>query len=627
MFLSADTTERKSPMHLLALGALGIVFGDIGTSPLYAVQECFAHGLTPEPDNILGVISLIFWSITMVVSLKYCFIMMRAGNKGEGGILALMALARSGGRHKRQGLSGIMLIGLCGAALFFGDSMITPAISVLSAVEGLNIAAPQMHEFILPITVMILVLLFLFQSQGTQRVGAYFGPIMVLWFFVIGIVGLRAIIQEPQILAAVNPYYALKLVTTHGWLAFSVMGAALLCFTGAEALYADMGHFGPKPIRYAWFGLVMPGLMLNYFGQGALLIAKPEAASNPFYLMVPSEFTLSMVGLAALATVIASQAMISATFSVVQQAMQLDFLPRFTVRHTSAREYGQIYIPQINWLLCAAVVLLVILFRSSGALANAYGFAVVGTILAGSILVYSVMRNVWHWSRALSVLVIAPFLVVDTTFFATAAAKIPDGGWLPLCIGLVIFTVFITWRQGRDIIRANRHTRSRQLEAFIASVKPEAPLRVSGTAVYLSSIRGLMSPAMASNLRHNKVLHERVIALTLVTEGEPRVPDEHRVTITTLGKGFWQVVLHYGFMERPDLINDLQTYLLADCPFDMKETSFFIGHDIFVEGEHAMRPQWRKQLFLWLANHAEDASSYFRIPTEHVVKLGVQIEV
>ncbi len=621
-------TEKKSPQAMLALAALGIVFGDIGTSPLYAMQECFAHGLPPDPVNVFGITSLIFWSLTIVVSLKYVLIVMRADNRGEGGILALMALATSGARRKRNGrVSLIALIGLCGASLFFGDSIITPAISVLSAVEGLNVAAPHMQELVLPLTVLILLMLFLFQSKGTQMVGNYFGPIMVVWFVVLGALGLRSIVANPAILAAVNPAYALDIVFHHGWMSFVILGAVLLAFTGAEALYADMGHFGLKPIRMAWVGVVMPALLLNYFGQGALLLANPEAISNPFYLLVPKELMLWMVGLAAMATVIASQAVISGTFSVVQQAMHLDFLPRFTVRHTSAQEFGQIYMPQINWLLCCGVLLLVVLFRSSGALANAYGFAVAGTMFSTALLVYSVARNIWRWPWLLSVAVLGFILAVDLMFFISATLKIPDGGWLPLGIGAAMLTIFITWRQGRDVVRAHRRIRSRRLEAFLETVTPDRPLRVLGTAVYLFSLRSLMPSALTSNLHHNKVLHDRVIILTIVTEEEPRVPDENRITVQAMGKGMWQVELHYGFMERPDVVKDLETYLMADCPLNLNETSFFIGHDVFVEGTHSLRPQWRGKLFLWMSNHAVDAYEYFRIPPDMVVELRVQVEV
>ena len=625
--MNSDAESNHNNTRSLTIGALGIVFGDIGTSPLYAVQECFAHGLEATRENILGVISLIFWGLMIIVSLKYIFIVMRANNRGEGGILALTAMAMGGARRQGLGLRIIVLIGLFGAALFFGDSMITPAISVLSAVEGLNIAAPQLQPFILPIAAIILVCLFLFQRLGTKQVGGHFGPVMLVWFLVIGIMGLQSIIARPQILEALNPVHALSLIAAHGLVGSAVLGAVLLAFTGAEALYADMGHFGRKPIRNAWFLVVLPTLLLSYFGQGALLIDQPTAVANPFYLLVPPEFMLSMVGLAALATVIASQSVISGTFSLVQQAMQLDYLPRFNIQHTSEDTAGQIYIPQINWLLCFMVLLLVVLFRSSGALSNAYGFAVAGTMLSTTILVFSVARNVWHWKLWATALLMCPLLAIDSMFFLTATAKIPDGGWLPLIIGIGVFTIFMTWKQGRAVVRNHRRITSRKLESFLIDLAPDHPVRVEGTAIYLSSVRFVVPQALLSNLRHNKVLHDRVIILNVRSEEEPRVPDEQRVTVKHLGKGFWQVVMYYGFMERPDVVNDLQTYLLADCPIDMTETSFFIGHDMFVEGLHPLKPFWREKLFLWLSNHAAAAFQYFRIPTEQVVELGIRIEV
>lgn len=619
--------DKKTPTSVLALGALGIVFGDIGTSPLYALKECFAHGLTPEPESVLGVLSLIFWGLVIIVSIKYLFIVMRAHNKGEGGILAITALAISGARRRGLGTFGITIIGLAGAALFFGDSILTPAISVLSAVEGLSVVEQQFSAYVLPLSVLVLVLLFVFQSHGTAKVGGLFGPVMIIWFVVIGGLGLQSIIARPDILQALNPLYGLALIMEHSWLSFVVLGAVLLAFTGAEALYADLGHFGLKAIRVAWFFVAMPGLVLNYFGQGALLLADPSATSNPFYLMVPKEWLVPMIGLATLATVIASQAVITGAFSLVQQAMQLDYLPRFKVRHTSATEYGQIYIPEINWVLCFGVLMLVFLFRDSNSLANAYGFAVAGTMLCTTLLVYSVVRNNWNWAIVPSLVMVAPFLAIDTALFVTAALKIPDGGWLPLVTGAMVFVIFLTWRQGRDVVRTYRRTISRRLDAFINDLRPGEPARVTGTGVYMSSIKGIVPQALVSNLQHNKVLHERVLILTILTEDEPRVPEENRADIKQLEQGFWQVTLHYGFMETPNIRRDIETYLLADCPLAMTDTSFFIGRDIFVNGAHSLRPMWRNQLFLWLSNNATTAFEYFNIPTSRVVEVGIQIEV
>ncbi|NTU76686.1 MAG: potassium transporter Kup, partial [Alphaproteobacteria bacterium] len=477
------------------------------------------------------------------------------------------------------------------------------------------------------LSVAVLLPLFVFQSGGTKRIGNAFGPIMVLWFLTIGALGLRAILAAPEIWHAVNPIYAVDLIVAHSGLAASIFGAVLLVFTGVEALYADMGHFGLSPIRRAWFALVMPCLLLNYLGQGALLLARPEAASNPFYLLAPPDLLVPMILLASAATVIASQAVISGAFSIVQQAVQLDILPRLSIKHTSASEVGQIYVPRMNWLLCAGVLLLVVMFRTSGSLAHAYGFAVAGTMLATTILVFTVLRYGRHWSWGRVMLVMLPFLVVDLTFFTLALAKIPEGGWLPLCLGAVVCLIFMTWRDGREVVRAHRRGRGQKLEAFLATLADDHPPRVRGTAVYLTRVCGMMPMALTSNLRHNKVLHERVIIVTVLAEEEPRVPEEDRATIQNLGKNFWKVGLHYGFMERPDVVRDLQTYLLVDCPLDISETSFFLGHDIFVEGAHPLKPRWREKLFLWLSNHEEEAARYFRIPPSKVVEMGVQVEV
>ncbi len=623
------TTENghKNRTGVLALGALGVVFGDIGTSPLYAMQECFTHGLEPVAENILGVTSLIFWAVMIVVTIKYVFIVMRANNRGEGGILALMSLASSGARKRGAMGKAVAIVGMCGASLFFGDSIITPAISVLSAVEGIKVVDPEAGDLVLPVSIGILFALFLFQKHGTQKVGNYFGPIMVVWFTVLAVLGGRQIAENPQILAAANPFYALQLISNHGTLALIILGAALLAFTGAEALYADMGHFGIRPIRYAWLGLVMPSLAINYFGQGALLLADPAAAHNPFYMLAPENLRMPMIGLAAAATIIASQAVISGTFSVVKQAMQMDYLPRFEVQHTSEHERGQIYIPQINWLLCAGVLFLVLMFRSSGALAEAYGFAVAGSMLVDTLLVYSVARAVWHWPFPVAIGVFGMFLAIDIAFFTAATIKIPDGGWLPLIIGVGIFTVFLTWREGREIVRSVRRSRGRKMSSFLDTLTPERPVRVAGTAVYLSSVRSFMPQAMISNLHHNRVLHQRVIVLTIVTEEDPRIEEAARVNYESIGEGIWQATLHYGFMEIPNVMRDLAKHLPKECRVDPKTISFFIGRDKFVEGSHPLRPRWREKLFLWLSNHATEAFEYFRIPAARVVELGVQIKV
>jgi KUP system potassium uptake protein len=627
--MSANTTspDKKTSLAVLSVGALGVVFGDIGTSPLYAIKECFAHGLTLEPANILGVLSLIFWGLVVIVSIKYLFIVMRADNKGEGGILALTSLAINSARRHGLQVGAITIIGLCGAALFIGDSALTPAISVLSAVEGIAIIENSLSAYVLPLAVLILVLLFMFQKHGTALVGKLFGPVMIVWFVTIGMLGLNAILRQPDVLQALNPMWGLVLIKEHSWLSFAVLGAVLLAFTGAEALYADLGHFGLKAIRIAWFFAAMPGLVLNYFGQGALLLTDPSAASNPFYLLAPKELLVPFIVLATLATVIASQAVITGAFSIVQQAMQLDFLPRFNVRHTSATEVGQIYIPEINWVLCFCVLVLVFLFRDSNALANAYGFAVVGTMLCTTLLVYTVVRHQWNWLIVPALVLIAPFLAIDAAMFITVLLKVPHGGWVALLTGVIAFVVFITWRQGRDVVRTYRRTISRRLDAFIHDLRPDHPVRVPGTAVYMSSLKGVVPQALMSNLQHNKVLHERVFILTIITEEDPRVPEEGRAIIKPLDQGFWQITLHYGFMETPNIRRDLDTYLLADCPMQLTETSFFIGRDIYVGGAHSLKPVWRNQLFLWLSNNATAAMNYFNIPASRVVEVGIQIEV
>ncbi len=636
-----NQSHEQRHIGKLALGALGVVFGDIGTSPLYAVQECFAHGLTPEPANILGVISLIFWGLTIVVSIKYALIVMRADNHGEGGVFSLLALAIRAVRRTQEQAEDqaaaekkdhaliwrIMLIGMFGAALFFGDSMVTPAISVLSAVEGLNVIDSDLASFVMPIAIAILIALFVMQRFGSQKIGNSFGPIMVGWFSCLAILGVRSIVHQPQIMQALNPVYAITLIFHHGWFSFAILGAALLAFTGGEALYADMGHFGLKSIRLAWYGLVMPALTINYLGQGALILAHPDAVSNPFYLLVPQGMMIPMIVLSSVATVIASQAVISGTFSIVRQAIQMDYLPRFSVVHTSALEQGQVYLPKVNLFLCLSVVMLVLLFRSSSALAGAYGFAVGGAMLVDTLLTAFVARNVWRWMSGLVALVFLPLLVFDITFFTTAAAKIPDGGWLPLSVGIIVMTIFVTWKQGRAILHTMREGRHERLESFVANLSPEWPQRSPGTSIYLAPTTSVVPQALSSSFHRNQILRESIIILQIDKEDQAHIAEEHQATIHALGHGVWQVVLHYGFMERINVAGDLRNHMRRYTQIDFDNTTYFVGRSIFVEGPHVLKPHWRKGLFLWLANNVEEEFDYARMPSEQLVQIGTQVEV
>ena len=636
----AHSTDTKNHTRKLALSALGVVFGDIGTSPLYAVQQCFAHGLTPEPTNIVGVISLIVWGLTIVVSLKYVLLIMRADNNGQGGVFSLLALTLRALRRDAAEDKGkkdekrehtliwrIMLIGMFGAALFFGDSIVTPAISVLSAVEGLDVAAPHLHDFVMPIAIAILITLFILQRFGSQRIGNSFGPIMVGWFSCLAVLGFFAILKAPVILYALNPLNALRLIVSHGWLSFSILGAVLLAFTGGEALYADMGHFGLKPIRLGWYCLVMPSLVINYMGQGALILADPTAVSNPFYLSVPTLLIVPMIVLAAVATVIASQAVISGTFSLVRQAIQMEYLPRFSVVHTSSLEQGQVYLPRVNLLLCLCVVMLVLIFRSSDALAGAYGFAVGGAMLIDTLLAAYVARHAWHWSEPVVAIIFAPFLIFDITFFTTATAKIPEGGWLPLGVGLIILTIFTTWKEGREIVRAMRENGHKRLETFVAGLESDRRRRPKGTSVYLAPTHDFVPPALTSALKRYQIMRENIVVLTITKEDEPHVPEQYRAKIHPLGKGFWQVSLRYGFIDRPNVATDLRQQMMRFSEVDMENLTFFVGRSIFVKGTHKMTPPWRKDLFLWLANSVEEEYDYSHMPSEQLVQIGAQIDV
>jgi KUP system potassium uptake protein len=614
-----------SPRRALLVGALGVVYGDIGTSPIYTLRECLraANGNTAEV--IFGLLSLIFWSLTIVVTAKYVLFVMRADNDGEGGIIALLGLAAHSEANQRRRIA-ILLFGLAGAALFYGDGMITPAISVLSAVEGLKVATPSLADYVVPIAVIVLIGLFVVQRWGSARIGAYFGPVMALWFGALAIAGLVEVIKGPNILFALNPLYGLRFVASHGWPGFLALGSVFLALTGAEALYADMGHFGRESIRLDWFGIVLPALILNYFGQGALVLAHPEALESPFFLLFPSWLLYPMTLLATLATVIASQAVISGAFSLSQQAMQLSLLPRLDVHQTSEEAIGQVYVPQINWLLMICVIGLVLSFRSSDALASAYGIAVVSTMLITTALLAIVARRLWNWSLALTIGVIGFFLVVDLAFFAANVVKIPDGGWFPLLVGAIAFTLMSTWRRGRQIILERMSEDNLPLDRFIANLNPEAYPRVKGTAIYLAARHDAVPYALTDNLRHNQVLHQRIFLLTVITERAPHVPDTERVTLEQLGKGIARLTVHLGFADSPALPPVLEANY-DRLQINVNESSFFLGRETPVPTTRPDLSLWREKLFAFMTRNAVSASDYFQIPPKRVVELATQVEL
>ena len=616
----------------LTLAALGIVYGDIGTSPLYAVKETFnpRHGIPLGTETILGGLSTIFWSLMLVVSVKYVWVIMRADNRGEGGIMALLALASSAVREHPAWRTPVLIAGLLGASLFFGDAVLTPAISVLSAVEGLKIGTSAFTHYVVPISMGVLIALFLFQRHGTATVGKMFGPITLTWFLALAASGVYGILQHPGILLAINPMHALTFLTQHGFASFAVLGAVLLAFTGAEALYADMGHFGRGPIRATWFGLVMPALLLNYFGQGALLAVNPDTVANPFYLLLPQWALYPMVVLATAATVIASQAVISGTYSVTRQATQLNFLPRMNTVQTSAGQIGQIYMPGVNWLLLVFILAAVVGFGSSSNLAAAYGVAVTGTMMADTFLVFFVMLLIWRFSLVTCLALIGLFLTVDLAFFSSSLLKVMDGGWFPLALGSVMFMVLLTWRRGRaDLLDALREY-ALPLEQFLQSVFIEPPVRVDGTAIFLTAAPEVVPHALLHNLKHNKVLHERLVFLTVKVRDIPWVPPSERVSVQPLGNNCWRVLLYYGFMDRPDVPQALTELCPANgLRFDMMETSFFLTRDrvIPVPGKHDRMAPWRERLFAAMMRNARSVVEYFNIPVNRVIELGTQIEI
>jgi KUP system potassium uptake protein len=619
--------SRKALLGL-SLAALGVVYGDIGTSPLYALKECFApeYGIRPSPENVLGVLSLIFWSLNFVVSLKYLAVIMRADNRGEGGIMALLALL-----HPQRDLAGrrrvLILFGLFGAALLYGDGVITPAISVLGAVEGIGVASPSLSGWVIPVlAALILIGLFWVQSSGSARVGAVFGRVMLVWFGSIALLGIRGILLHPNVLRAIDPRRAIEFVSRDGLRGFLILGAVVLVVTGGEALYADMGHFGKRPIRLAWFAVVLPALVLNYFGQGGMLIANPATATNPFYGLVPAWGLYPMVVLATAAAVVASQALISGAFSLTRQAVQLGYSPRVTIQHTSQTEIGQIYLPGVNRTLGIACILLVLGFRNSGNLASAYGIAVTGTMTITTVLFCAVARERWNWSTGRVVGVGALFLAVDLSFLGANLVKIAKGGWFPLVVALAVFCLMTTWKRGRSILTQILRETSLPIQLFLQDISRKKPQRVQGTAVFMTSDRGGTPVVLLHHLKHNKVLHEKVLIMSIEGEEIPQVRAEDRVELRDLGEGFYEVVGHYGFMESPDipaLLESLEARGLRAKPI---ETSFFLGRETLLPSGHSRLARWRKKLFIVMARNAQTATVFFNLPPNRVVELGAQIQ-
>jgi KUP system potassium uptake protein len=624
---TADS-ETRARFSTLTLGAIGVVYGDIGTSPLYAIKQTFgAQAVPPTEENVLGILSLMFWSLILVVSIKYAGFIMRADNKGEGGIMALTALAQRSVRSSQRARWWIVVLGLFGASLFFGDGVITPAISVLGAVEGLEVVAPHLNHFVVPIAAVIVFILFAFQNRGTGRVGAVFAPVMSLWFVVLAVLGGWHIAEHPGVLRAISPYYAIEFFAHEHWVAFFALGTVVLCITGAEALYADMGHFGKKPIRISWFGLVLPALVLNYFGQGALLIANPAAAANPLYRMVPPSLLIPMIVLATAAAVIASQAVISGAFSVTREAIQLGYLPRMEVRHTSKETRGQIYLPWINRMLLVLTLAVVIGFRSSDNLGAAYGIAVVGTMTIDSILVMIIFRRMWHWSKPRVALVGSMFLIVDAAFLTANADKVEHGGWFPLVLGAVIFTMMATWRRGRELVIREIRQSGLALEPFISSIAAHPPLRVPGTAVFLTANLDAVPHALLHNLKHNKVLHERNVLLTVEVLETPTAEDDERVAIENLDDNFYKLTLRFGFAEDPDVPDTIESIQACGLPFDLMDTTFFLSRESIVATDRPGMARWRDKLFVFMQRNATPATAFFQIPGNRLVELGTQVEI
>lgn len=620
-------SENKQSTGALTLAAIGVVYGDIGTSPLYTLRECLSGelGFGIEQQSVFGFLSLIFWLLILVVSLKYISYVMRADNAGEGGILTLMSIA---GRHTSAKTTALILIlGLIGGSFFYGEVVITPAVSVMSAIEGLEIAAPSLEVFIIPISIAVLTLLFLIQKHGTELVGKLFGPVMLLWFLLLAVLGINSILQHHSVLQAINPWYALNFFLHYKMVSFFALGAVVLSVTGVEALYADMGHFGKLPIRIAWFSVVLPSLVLNYFGQGALLLAHPEAIKNPFFLLAPQWALIPMLVLATLATVIASQAVISGVFSLTRQGVRLGYLPPMRIIHTSENESGQIYIPVVNWILYFAVVVVIISFKHSSNLAAAYGIAVTGTMILTTLLSCTVARKNWHWSLFIVLPIGLLFLCIDVPLFSANLIKLLSGGWLPLTLALIMFIIFITWKSERFRALRKMHEHGNSLEAMINSLEKHPPVRVPGTAVYMTRVQNIIPFALLHNLKHNKVLHERIVLLTLKTEDAPYVHNVHRVTIEQLSPTFWRVVANYGWREVPNMEDIFYRCGLEGLNCRMMETSFFMSNESLILGKRPWYLRLRGKLFLALYRNALRAPDQFKIPPNRVIQLGTQIEI
>ncbi len=620
--------QPSKGLAVLTLGAIGVVYGDIGTSPLYTVKEIFGEttGIVLTHANILGAVSAIFWALMFVVSLKYVVLVLRADNKGEGGIMALLALASSAAHHHRT-KTILFGLGVFGAALFYGDSILTPAISVLSAVEGLSLITPELTPYVLPVSIVILIGLFLFQKKGTAQVGKLFGPIIVVWFLTLGAIGVWHILKTPAILQAINPIYAIQFYADRGAGVFLAVGAVVLAITGSEALYADMGHFGRPAIRIAWSCLVLPGLALNYFGQGALLLAHPEAVSNPFYLAFPSELLIPAVILSTLATIIASQAVISGAYSITRQAIQLGFLPRMRIMHTSAEESGQIYIPAINWALLIAVILTVIAFKNSSAIAAAYGIAVTGTMLITSILTYFVVRNIWKYPLWIALGATGIFIALDIVLLASCSVKFFSGGWFPVVLAMILVVVMWTWRQGRQALMNAIHEDDPKMNLFMKSLATSDIPRIDRTAVYLNASSNTVPQALLHNLKHNQVLHNTNLIITVVYADVPTVPIEERSIVNALGEGFWQIRLNYGFMQKPDIPQDLLLCEIPDFTFDPFSTSYFVSRETIISGHGGEMAKWRNELFSVMSRNAGSVVNYFNIPSNSVIELGSRIHI
>jgi len=616
----------------LAVGAIGIVFGDIGTSPLYAFRETFVGRSTVQLDtaHVLGVISLIFWSMTLVVAIQYVTILMRADNKGQGGSLALVALISRSLSSSKYGWLAVLL-GVFATALFYGDSMITPAISVLSAVEGLTVVDPGLQQYVIPIALALLVFLFVLQKRGTAKVGALFAPVMIVYFTVIAALGLWQIISTPEILWALSPHHAVNFFILDGWFAFLALGSVVLAVTGSEALYSDMGHFGRGPMRLSWFGFVMPCLLLNYFGQGAMVIGLPadqaaEAIQNPFFFLASEEWRLPLVFLATVATFIASQAVISGAFSITSQAIQMGYIPRLKIRHTSETEGGQIYIPAVNWALMIAVIILVLTFQNSSNLANAYGIAVTGAVTIDTLLMAVLLIGVWKWKWWYAAPVVILFLIVDGAYFAANLTKVPEGGWFPLAVGFVAFLLLTTWARGRKLMRERMSEHALPMEIFAKSAKNSA-LRVPGTAIFMASASSGVPSALLHNIKHNKVLHERVVILTVEIADVPYIVSTNRCEFKDMGDGFYRAVLHYGFMEETDVPVGLKEMERCGGEFDMMHTSFFLSRQTLLPSKNPAMPIWREKIFAWMLMNSASAMDFFKLPTNRVVELGSQVEI